>query len=79
MKGLTLSLLHLHFAFKFPAKIWNFSDSYIWLSRKILGSAEFWVWVKILGLGENSRFGWKLYVQLKILGWGQNFGVGGKI
>ena len=54
MKGLTLSLLHLHFGFG-----WKFYDR-----AKILGSGEkfmfrrkFWVWEEILGLGENFGFG----------------------
>ena len=77
MKGLTLSLLHLpfafafcilHFEFKCPAKIWNFSDSY-----KIWGLGENWVRAKILGLGEKFRLGQNFWVRANILGSGKIF------
>ena len=51
---------------------------------------KFWVWAKILGLGEiflfgrkilvqgeNFRFGLKIWVWVKILGLGKNFGFKG--
>ena len=57
----------------------------------LLGSHEnfrfgqkFWVWAKILGLGENFgltgnfRLGQKILVRAKMLGSGKNFGFGRK-
>ena len=57
MKGLTLSLLHLHFAFcisnlNFPPKNPNFSD---------------------FGSGKNFGFGSKFYDRAKFLGSGEKF------
>ena len=49
------------------------------MSKKI-GFGQFWVWAKILSLGENFGLGRnflvlvKIFGAVKILGWGNNFG-----
>ena len=79
MKGLTLSLLHLHFVFciwnlNFPPKIWNFSD---FGSGKNFGLGwKFYDRAKFLGSGEKFMFRPKFWVWEEILGLGENFGFG---
>ena len=79
IKGLTLSLLHLHFVFcisnlNFPPKIRNFSD---FGSGKIFGFGwKFYDRAKILGSGEKFMFRRKFWVWEEILGLGENLSFG---
>ena len=81
MKGLTLSLLHLHFVFcilhfelNFSTKIRHFSD---FGSGKNFGFGwKFYDRAKILGLAEKFMFRRKFWVWEEILGLGENFNFG---